>query len=59
MISDVLSDAVISINTYLEEYPEIYSGDLRERIIKVRDEMTAIQRELDTPPNLPDISPTH
>jgi hypothetical protein len=51
MISDVLSDAVGSIDDYLEnpQYNAWYSGELRERIIKLRNEMDAMRAELDTP----------
>lgn len=51
MISDVLSDAVASIDGYLESplelYQQWYSGDLRERIIKVRNDMDNVRKELD------------
>lgn len=51
MISDVLSDAVAGIDGYLESplplYRDWYSGALRERIIKVRNDMDAVRAELD------------
>ena len=50
MISDVLFEAVERIDDYLHDLPEVYGGDLRERIIKLRGEMALLQRELDTPP---------
>lgn len=53
MISDVLSDAVHSINDYLENptFANVYTGELREHVIKLRDEMTALRIVLDTPPS--------
>jgi hypothetical protein len=53
MISDVLSDAVIGINLYLRssEYDDVYSGWLRDEIVRVRNEMLAIGGFLDTPPD--------
>lgn len=49
MISDVLSEAVERIDDYLLDM-DVYGGDLRDRIIKLRGEMVLLQRELDTPP---------
>jgi len=51
-ISDVLFDAVEEINRYLDDpcYNNMYSGDLRKRIIAIRDAMESIRKELDTPP---------
>jgi hypothetical protein len=50
MISDVLSAAVIDIDEYLAT--DIYEGPIRERIIKMRDEMEAVRIVLDMPPFL-------
>lgn len=54
MISDVLADAIVSIDSYLDNpaYAEVYSGDLRKRIIKLRNDMATVQAELDTPPGV-------
>jgi hypothetical protein len=48
-ISDVLAQAVDDIDDYLKP-PSIYSeGELRARIVSVRDAMDALRRELDSP----------
>lgn len=51
MISDVLSDAVCALDGYLESplslYQQWYSGDLRQRIINVRNQMDQVRAELD------------
>lgn len=54
MISDVLSDSVREIDGYLENptFERTYSGELRERIIKLRNDMDAMRQELDTPPTV-------
>jgi hypothetical protein len=54
MISDALSDAITDIDWYLNNptYPNTYSGSLRERILKLRNDMGEMLRELDTPPDL-------
>ncbi len=52
MISDVLSDAVNEINRYLREYPDVYSGAIRERILEVVDVMGSLGCELDARPEL-------
>jgi arginyl-tRNA synthetase len=52
MISDVLSDAVVSIQEYLD-HPgtrECYVGDVRKRIMKLMAAMTELRIELDAPP---------
>ena len=54
MISDVLSEAVFDIDGYLVERREDLTGDLRARIVSVRDQMDALRRELDTRPVRPD-----
>ncbi len=48
MINDVLAGAIKEIDRYLEEDKDAYAGDLRQRIIVVRDEMEALKFELDT-----------
>jgi hypothetical protein len=52
MVSDVLSDAVDQLDSYLNNqfYDDWYTGKMRADIIKVRDEMARIRRILDTPP---------
>ena len=54
MISDVLFEAVQEINYYLNEptFAKAYNGDLRARIVKLRDEMDAMRTELDTPSHI-------
>jgi hypothetical protein len=51
VISDVLCDAVAAIDGYLESpldlYQQWYSGSLRDRIIKVRNDMDLVRQELD------------
>jgi hypothetical protein len=51
MISDTLFEAVGGIDKLLRDLPEVYQGELRQRIIKMRDEMNALRIALDTPPN--------
>lgn len=53
MISDVLSDAVYDIDTYLKNpmYEKTYSGKLREDIVKLRNDMDALRVKLDAPPS--------
>lgn len=52
MISDVLSDAIDDIDRYLESptFADTYCGELRQRIIELRDRMEAMRGELDNPP---------
>jgi len=51
MISDVLFEAVQEIERYEKEMPESYASEpLKSKIKAVKDTMTALQRELDTPP---------
>lgn len=59
MISDVLFEAVEEIDGYLADpvYKDMYAGELRDRILKLRDDMNALRAELDTPPGQP-IPPT-
>ena len=49
MISDTLFDAVQEIDEYLDTFQETYTGDLRSRIVKLRDAMDALRVELDAP----------
>jgi hypothetical protein len=53
MIDDVLAEAVEKIDQYLKYYDYIYLGELRERIIKLRDDMKALQKEIHEAPYLP------
>ncbi len=52
MISDVLFEAVEQIDQYLNDpgYDDMYSGDLRKRIMSLREKMDAVRVALDTPP---------
>ena len=52
MISDVLSDAITSIDEYLNDeiYDEIYTGRTLEEIKAVRLIMENLRIKLDTPP---------
>jgi hypothetical protein len=49
MISDVLYDAIEGLDHYLNDrtYDAVYTGELRQRIIALRDEMHALYEELD------------
>jgi hypothetical protein len=51
MISDVLFEAVEGMDHYLNDsgqpYATWYSGDLRERLLALREQMNAIREELD------------
>lgn len=53
MISDVLFEAVEAIDSYLNcpTFADVYKGELRDRIIKLRNEMETVCTELDTPPD--------
>lgn len=55
MISDVLHDAVDGLDDYLGDplYDTMYSGELRDRLIKLRNEMSELREELDHPPAAP------
>lgn len=52
MISDVLSEMVADIDRYLCEsvFDRVYEGELRGRIIALRNQADAIRVELDAPP---------
>ena len=52
MISDVLSETVNSLDHYLNDtdYYDIYTGELRDRIVRFRNEAKAIRDFLDEPP---------
>lgn len=59
MISDVMFEAVEQINSYIDDGAgetarTWYSGELRERIVALREVMDALRQELDTPPSLDD-----
>jgi hypothetical protein len=53
MISDTLFEAVLGLNHYLNDpfWDRTYCGDLRERIIRLRDEAKYAQIVLDTHPS--------
>ena len=55
MISDVLAEAVVKIDAYLGA--DLYAGELRARIVAVRDHMDAVRNELDAGPPI-DSAPT-
>lgn len=48
MVSDVLHEAVHEIDAYLGD--DFYEGEMRDEIVRVRDEMDALRAKLDTPP---------
>jgi hypothetical protein len=52
MISDVLSETVFKLDHYLNDkcWDHVYRGNLREQIIRLRDDAQAIQVLLDTAP---------
>jgi hypothetical protein len=52
MISDVLSEMVADIDRYLENsvFDRVYEGEVRTRIIALRNQADAIRVDLDTPP---------
>lgn len=59
MISDVLSDAVLRIEEYLHDMPDVYAY-CRPRIDRVKEEMDALRAFLDRVPsvNPNEVSPT-
>jgi hypothetical protein len=52
MISDVLFEAVEHIDQYLNAYEHLNKGEIRKRIVKLRDDMIALREELDEPPHI-------
>jgi hypothetical protein len=52
MISDILHKAIGDIDYYLNDsfWDGVYSGELRERMIRLREEAESIRAVLDTPP---------
>jgi hypothetical protein len=52
MISDVLSEMVAEIDRYLGDsvFDRMYEGEVRARIIALRNEVDAVRADLDTPP---------
>ncbi len=52
MLPVALTNAVTKIDRYLNDstYDDVYSGSMRERIIKLRNEMDQLRAELETPP---------
>ena len=57
MISDILFQSAVGLNRYLNDpfYDRFYYGELRERIIRLRDEAEYIVAVLDT--HLSDMPP--
>jgi hypothetical protein len=53
MISDVLFDALESIEEYERDMPHVYGGKFAGRIAFVKRVMRAMQRELDNPSDGP------
>jgi hypothetical protein len=53
MISDTLLAAAAELTDYLTSptHAKVYVGEMRERIVRLRDEMDSIRRELDKPPS--------
>jgi hypothetical protein len=49
MISDVLSDAVTEIDRYMCDPVFLYKGELRKKIVDLRNRMEAVGVELDIP----------
>jgi len=51
MISDVLAEAVQGIDGYLHDpvYRRLYGGELRGRLLALRNDMDAMRRELGEP----------
>jgi hypothetical protein len=54
MISDVLSDALEEINSYISDpiFADTYEGLMRQDIEALRAHMEIVLRRLDTPPGL-------
>ena len=55
MISDTLSECVTDLDHYLNSptFDGTYEGELRERIIRLRNEAEYIRLTLDVPPDCP------
>jgi hypothetical protein len=51
MISDVLTDAIDDIRDYLDHSPLYTDADLRKRIVDLVEQMDAMRKQLDTPPD--------
>jgi hypothetical protein len=54
VISDTLADAVREIDLYLADFPATYEGNLRERLLMLRNQMDSLRKELDAPPSTDD-----
>jgi hypothetical protein len=54
VISDVIYETVISLDCYLNNptYDDIYQGESRERIIRLRNQAEDLRVLLDTPPGI-------
>ena len=61
MISDVFSDAIESIDNYLnsEVYDKIYDGVLRKDIVSIKNDMDHIRSFLDSGRDFHEYSPLH
>jgi hypothetical protein len=57
MISDVLSEFVKGMDWYLSNptYNKTYSGELRNRLLKLKAEATVLRAKLDAPPTNEDM----
>jgi hypothetical protein len=52
MISDILSQAVVDLDHYLTDpnFADTYTGEVRERVVRLRDEAESLRAVLDTRP---------
>jgi len=49
LIGETLSEAVDEIDCCLREHPRAYTGDILDKILKVRNAMDELRIELETP----------
>lgn len=58
MISDVLADAVLGLDRYLDDplYHSVYQGELRDELVALRGVLDAMRQRLDQPPTAPEVS---
>ena len=58
MISDVMHETVANLDHYLNDpvYAKTYTGELRQRILRLRNEAEGIRVLLDTPPGSPNLT---
>jgi hypothetical protein len=52
MISDILAQAVDDLDHYLNDFDRTYTGELRDRIIRFRNEAEYLRSLLDVPPGV-------